>query len=69
MRKIVLALAAVAAFGLALPVASAPAEARDVVIIKKNRHYDRGHHYGWYKQRHRHHHRHHHRAGATVIVR
>jgi hypothetical protein len=65
MRKIVLALAAVAAFGLALPVASAPAEARDVVIIKKHRHYDRGHHYGWYKQRHRHHHR----AGATVIVR
>ena len=69
MRKIVLALAAVAAFGLALPVASAPAVARDVVIIKKNRHYDRGHHYGWYKQRHRHHHRHHHRADATVIVR
>ena len=63
MRKIVLALASVAALGLALPVVSAPADARDVVIIKKKKkHWDRGHHYGWYKKK-----RHHH--GATVIVR
>ena len=37
MRKIVLALAALAAFGLAVPVVSTPAEARDVVIIKKKK--------------------------------
>jgi hypothetical protein len=35
MRKIVLALASVAALGLAIPAMTAPAEARDVVIIKK----------------------------------
>jgi hypothetical protein len=53
MRKIVLALASVAALGLALPAMSAPAEARDVVIIKKKkRHYDRGNHYGWYRGNH-----------------
>jgi hypothetical protein len=67
MRKIVLALAAVAAFGIAMPVVSAPAEAREVVIIKKKKkwrhHYNRGHHYGWYK------HKRHHRHGATVIIR
>lgn len=62
MRKIVLALASVAALGLALPVVSAPADAREVVIIKKKKkHWNRGHHYGWYKKRHHH--------GATVIVR
>ena len=55
MRKVVLALASVAALGLAIPAMTAPAEARDVVIIKKkhrHHHYDRGHHYGWYKHRH-----------------
>jgi Ni/Co efflux regulator RcnB len=69
MRKIVLALAAVAAFGLALPVVSAPAEAaKRVVVIKKHRDHgrhlgwQRGHHYGWAKQNRRH-------RGATVIVR
>ena len=68
MRKIVLALAALAAFGLAVPVVSTPAEARDVVIIKKKKmkHHGhrghRGHHYGWQKKK-----RHH--RGATVIVR
>ena len=62
MRKIVLTLAAVAAFGLALPVvASTPSDARDVVIIKKN-HRDHGwrHHHRdriVVKERHRHHHR------------
>lgn len=61
MRKIVLALASVAALGLALPVMSDPAKADKVVIIKKKRHHDR--HYGWY---HRHHHR---TSGAAVIVR
>jgi hypothetical protein len=70
MRKIVLALAAVAAFGLALPVvASTPSDARDVVVIKKKhrdhgRHlgWQRGKHYGWAKQSRRHH-------GTKVIVR
>jgi hypothetical protein len=70
MRKIVLAFASVAALGLAIPVVSAPADAREVVIIKKKKsHWDRGHHYGWYKGRHygwNNHHRHH---GARVIVR
>ena len=68
MRKIVLALAAVAAVGLALPVVSAPAEAaKRVVIIKKHRDHgrhlgwERGRHHGWAKQN-----RHH---GAKVIVR
>jgi Spy/CpxP family protein refolding chaperone len=66
MRKIVLALAALAAVGLALPAVTAPAEARDVVIIKKKpRHYGwyRGHHYGWNK------HRHHRDNRVRVIVR
>ena len=68
MRKLVLALAALAAVGLAVPsFATSPAEARDVVIIKKKNHRDhgrhagwhKGKHYGWAKHRHRHHHRHH----------
>ena len=70
MRKIVLALASVAALGLAIPTMTAPAEAREVVVIKKkHRHYhhDRGHHYGWYKNKHRHHHHSHH-GGATVVI-
>ena len=61
MRRIVVTLAALAAFGFALPVASSTAEARDVVIIKKKhrdhgRHlgWHRGHHYGW-DRGHRHH--------------
>jgi len=70
MRKIVLALASVAALGLAIPTVSSPADAREVVIIKKKKsHWDRGHHYGWYKGRHYgwdNQHRHH---GARVIVR
>jgi hypothetical protein len=76
MRKIVLTLAALAAFGIALPVATNSASA-ETVVIKQNR----GHHYGWrnhraervvvVKQRHRNHgvvhegRRHH---GATVGV-
>jgi len=52
MRKLLLTLAALAAFGIALPVVtSSPSDAREVVVIKKHRHWDRGHHYGW----HRHH--------------
>ena len=47
MRKIALALAAIAAVGLTVPVASAPAEARTkVVIVHKKHHWDRGRHYG-----------------------
>lgn len=42
MRKIVLTLAALAAVGIALPVASNSASA-ETVVIKQNR----GHHYGW----------------------
>ena len=42
MRKIVLTLAAIAAVGIALPMASNSASA-ETVVIKQNR----GHHYGW----------------------
>ena len=42
MRKIVLTLAAIAAVGIALPVATNSASA-ETVVIKQNR----GHHYGW----------------------
>jgi Ni/Co efflux regulator RcnB len=70
MRKIILALAAVAAVGLAVPAFTATsAEARHVVVIKRHHmHRDHGHHYGWYKHRyHRNHwHRHH---GPRVIIR
>jgi hypothetical protein len=69
MRKLVIALAAVAAVGIALPTVTAtPADARDVVIIKK-KHRDHGRHLGWYKGKHygwSKHHRHH---GTRVIVR
>ena len=76
MRKVVLALAAVAAVGLAMPVFTAgPAEARDVIVIKKKhrdhgRHvgWHRGKHHGWAKHRHRHHSHQHHR-GTHVTVR
>jgi hypothetical protein len=73
MRKLVLTLAAFAAFGLALPAMSSnPAEAREVIVIKK-KHRDHGRHYGWYRGHHygwTKHHRHHHRDhGATIIVR
>ncbi len=68
MRKVILALSAVAALGLALPVVSNPASAETVVIKK-----DRGHHYGW---RHRDRDRvvvregrRHHRPAAAIIVR
>ena len=69
MRKLVLTLAALAAVGIALPVASNTANA-ETVVIKQNR----GHHYGWRNHRaervvivkKRHHYRNH---GAAVIVR
>jgi Ni/Co efflux regulator RcnB len=69
MRKIVLTLAALAAVGIALPVAATQPASAATVVIKK----DRGHHYGWrnhhrdrvvvVKQRHHREHR-----GATVGV-
>jgi hypothetical protein len=68
MRKIVFALAAAAAIGIAVPaVVTTPAEAHTVTIEKRvhrdhGRHY--GHrHYGWHRDwQHRHHqHRHNHR--------
>jgi hypothetical protein len=70
MRKIFLTLAALAAFGIVLPVAATEPASAETVIIKKNR----GHHYGWRNHRaervvivkkHRRHHNH----GAAVIVR
>lgn len=75
MRKILLSLAALAAFGLALPAVSNSANAREVVIIKKHRHWDRGHHYGWDRGRHygwdrgRHYGWRHHHRGASVVIR
>lgn len=71
MRKLVLALAAVAAVGLAVPAFSAgPAEARDVIVIKK-KHRDHGRHLGWYRGKHYGwaKHRHHRHRGAHVTVR
>jgi hypothetical protein len=73
MRRLVLALTGVAALATALPIASQPAQAREVVVIKRHH----GPHYGWW---HRHHYdrdwawRHRHRDyryhyGAAVIVR
>ena len=53
MRKIILTLAALAAVGIALPVATTSASA-ETVVIKQNR----GHHYGWRN----------HRADRVVIV-
>jgi Spy/CpxP family protein refolding chaperone len=53
MRKIILTLAALAAVGIALPVATTSASA-ETVVIKQNR----GHHYGWRN----------HRAERVVIV-
>ena len=47
MRKIFLTLAALAAFGIALPVATTAPASAETVIIKK----DRGHHYGWRNHR------------------
>ena len=53
MRKIILTLAALAAVGIALPVATTSASA-ETVVIKQNR----GHHYGW---------RNHHRDRVVVV--
>lgn len=47
MRKIVLTLAALAAFGIALPVATTQSANAETVVIKQNR----GHHYGWRNHR------------------
>ena len=54
MRKIILTLAALAAVGIALPVATTQSANAETVIIKQNR----GHHYGWRN----------HRAERVVIV-
>lgn len=49
MRKVIASAIALAVLGLAAPIAAiTSADARETVIIKK----DRGHHYGWYKHRH-----------------
>ena len=74
MRKIVLTLAALAAVGIALPIATAPAaQARDVVIIKKSHRdhgWNRGYRHrdrvvvrdGWRHRQHRGH-------GVGVVIR
>jgi hypothetical protein len=48
MRKIILTLAALAAFGIALPAATTQSAYAETVVIKK----DRGHHYGWNRGHH-----------------
>ena len=61
MRKTILTLAALAAFGIALPVATQSANAATVVIKKDRGHHygwNRGHHYGWRN----------HRADRVVVV-
>ena len=73
MRKTLLTLAALAAFGIALPVASTQPANAETVVIKK----DRGHHHGWRNhhrdrkvviiKKKRHHH--HHTTGASVTIR
>lgn len=62
MRRIILTLAALAAVGIAVPVASNTASAREVVIIKKHR--DHGRHLGWI---HRHEGWRHHDRDRVVI--
>jgi hypothetical protein len=67
MRKLILALAAIAAVGIALPVVSDTANATTVVIKKSHR--DHGWHRGHHRDRVvvREHRRH--RHGAALIVR
>src|SRR3954453_11498227 len=75
MRKVVITLAALAAFGIALPAATISSANAETVIIKKS-HRDHGHHYGWRNHRARpvvsgkknrpSHHRPH---GASVVIR
>ena len=72
MRKILLTLAALAAFGIALPVASPEPANAETVIIKKSR--GHGHHYGWRNHRAERvvvvkKHRYHHNRDAAVVVR
>ena len=75
MRKVVITLAALAAFGIALPAATNSSANAETVVIKKG-HRDHGHHYGWRNHRaervvvvkkNRHYHNRNH--GAAVIVR
>jgi hypothetical protein len=69
MRKILLAFAALAAFGLALPAGTNTANAREVIVIKKkHRHYDHGRHYGW-ERGHHYGWRNHHHHGDRVVIR
>ena len=73
MRKVVVTLAALAAFGIALPVDDQHRERGDSSIIKKG-HRDHGHHYGWRNHRAERvvvvkKHRYHHNRGAAVVVR
>ena len=80
MRKVVVILAALAAFGIALPAATISTANAETVIIKKG-HRDHGHHYGWRNDHYgwRNHraervvvvkkHPYHHNRGAAVVVR
>ncbi|MEW6452100.1 MAG: hypothetical protein AB1490_15700 [Pseudomonadota bacterium] len=73
MRKIVLALAAVAALGLALPMTSAPAEAknwnRGHHYGWSKHHWDRGRHRGWYRGHHYGWNKHRYHRGPAVVIR
>jgi hypothetical protein len=51
MRNVFIALAALAAVGIALPVTSPADAAVTKKVIIKNGHHDRGLHRGWYKAR------------------
>lgn len=59
MRKLFLALGALAVAGIAMPAAVATQANAETVVIKK----DRGHHYGWYK-----HHNWRHDNAKVVVV-
>ena len=47
MRKLVLALSAIAAIGIALPVAATTPASAETVVIKRGGGHDRGWHRGW----------------------
>ena len=72
MRKILVALAAAAAIGIAMPVTAPSAQAQDTVVIKTKpaakqviSHHDRGLHRGFTHSRHYGYARH---ASSTVVV-
>ena len=67
MRKIVLALAAVAAFGMAAPLA-APAQAEEGKLVIRTGDRDRDHDRRWYRERHEERFFHRHRDRDRVVI-